>query len=136
MPRSPRADFPGAWHHVMNRTAGGGDVFTTTRDTEFFLDGLGEASRRYATEVHAYCLMSNHFHLLVRSQDGRLSDFMRLVVGRFTRLWNIDRKTDGAVFRGRFASKLVDGDSHLMECLRYIHLNPVNAGLTSDADVW
>lgn len=136
MPRLPRTDFPGAWHHVMNRVAVGRELFATASDCELFLEGLGEASARYAIEVHAYCLMTNHFHLLLMSKSGRLSDFMRFVVGRFTRLHNLRRAADGALFRSRFTSKLIDTDAHLMECLRYIHLNPLKAGLTSDADGW
>lgn len=136
MPRSPRADFPGAWHHVMNRAATGRELFSTASDCELFFAGLTAATERYEIEVHAYCLMTNHFHLLLMSKSGRLSDFMRFVVGRFTRLHNLRHMTDGPVFRDRFTSKLIDSDAHLIECLRYIHLNPVRAGLTSDADVW
>jgi REP-associated tyrosine transposase len=120
----------------MNRGAGGSEIFTAARDAELFLQSLDEATSRYATEVHAYCLMGNHFHLLVQSRKGRLSDFMRFVAGRFTRLWNLDRKTDGPIFRGRFTSKLIATDAHLMECLRYIHLNPVQAGFACDPDGW
>jgi len=120
----------------MNRAIVGNDVFSTAPECELFLAGVGEASDRYATEVHAYCLISNHFHLLLRSREGRVSDFMRFVGGRFTRKHNLQRASDGAVFRGRFTSKLIDTDAHLMECLRYIHLNPIKAGLTPDADAW
>jgi REP element-mobilizing transposase RayT len=94
------------------------------------------ASSRYAVEIHSYCVMSNHFHLLVRSNNGKLSDFMRFVVGRFTRMHNLRRGGDGPLFRGRFTSKHIDSDPHLVECLRYIHLNPVRAGLVETAEQW
>lgn len=136
MPRAPRTDFPGAWHHVMNRAAVGRELFSTNADCELFLDSMREAAARYAIEVHAYCLMTNHFHLLLLSKDGRMSDFMRFAAGRFTRLHNLRRDADGAVFRSRFTSKLIGSEAHLIECLRYIHLNPVTAGLAGDAADW
>ena len=120
----------------MNRAAAGADIFSTSADCNLFLDGLGEASSRYAVEIHSYCVMSNHFHLLVRSNEGKLSDFMRFVVGRFTRMHNLRRGGDGPLFRGRFTSKHIDCDAHLIECLRYIHLNPVRASLVGTAEEW
>ena len=80
--------------------------------------------------------MGNHFHLLVRSIEGKLSDFMRFAVGRFTRMHNLRHGSDGPLFRGRFTSKQIDSDPHLVECLRYIHLNPVRAGLVRTAEQW
>ena len=69
----------------MDRAAAGADIFSTSADCNLFLDGLGEASSRYAVEIHSYCVMSNHFHLLVRSNEGK-PYFMRFVRGRFTRM--------------------------------------------------
>ena len=120
----------------MNRVATGLDIFASDADCELFLAGIAEASGRYATEVHAYCLMSNHFHLLLRSREGRVSEFMRFVVGRFTRMHNLRLRTDGAVFRCRFVSKLIDSEAHLLECVRYIHLNPIEAGLAKTPEAW
>jgi putative transposase len=120
----------------MNRAASGADIFSTSADCDLLLEALSEASSRYAVEVHAYCLMSNHFHLLARSKAGKLSDFMRFAVGRFSRMHNLRRGSDGPLFRGRFTSKEIDSDSHLVECLRYIHLNPVRAGLVTTAEQW
>lgn len=136
MPRLPRTDFPGAWHHVMNRGAGRNRVFSNSVDAENLLDCLGEATSRYAVEIHAYCLMGNHFHLLVHSRAGRLSEFVRFALGRFSRKKNKRDGTDGPLFRGRFTSKLIEGESQLLECSRYIHLNPVRAGLVSKPEDW
>jgi REP element-mobilizing transposase RayT len=136
MPRLPRTDYEGAWHHVMNRGAGRVMIFRGEDDCSLFLGALAESSRRYAVEIHAYCLLTNHFHLLVRSLDGRLSDFMRFVSGRFTRMKNLRDGTEGPLFRGRFTSRLIEQETHLLECIRYIHLNPVRAGLVANADDW
>lgn len=121
-----RVDFEGAWHHVMNRGSSRRDVFRTSGDGIEFLDLVGEWSERKRVEIHAYCLMSNHFHLLVRSTEGTLGDFMQQLQARFTQ--SINRRTghDGAIFRGRFHSTLVDDDVYLAVAGRYIHRNPID----------
>jgi REP element-mobilizing transposase RayT len=136
MPRSLRTDFVGAWHHVMNRGAGRAEAFSDDVDAESFLDGVGEAAVRYDVGVHAYCLMPNHFHLLVHSRAGRLSEFVRFATGRFSRTKNKRAHRDGPQFRGRFNSKLVESEPHLLECNRYIHLNPVKGGLATSPEDW
>ena len=136
MPRRPRIDFENAWHHVINRGAARKRVFDDHWDYDCFLSSVAEASFRTNTEVHAYCLMSNHFHLLIRSREGRLSEFMKFLSGRFTRLRNIRRNEDGPIFKGRFWSSLIESDAYLMQASRYIHLNPVDAGLVRSAEAW
>ena len=131
MPRTPRVDFPGAWHHVMNRGADHRDVFQHDADCEVFLDALAIAVDRAGLEVHAYCLMTNHFHLLIRSQEGRLASGMQFLLGRFTRLVNLRVRRDGPLFRGRYASVPVGADHQILQVCRYIHFNPVTARLTS-----
>lgn len=136
MPRPPRRDFPGAWHHVMNRGADHRDIFEHDADRETFLDSLAEAVERAALEVHAYCLMSNHFHLLICSAEGRLPEGMQYLAGRFTRMINVRVTRDGPLFRGRYASVGIKSDAHLVQALRYIHLNPVAAGMTPTPEAW
>jgi REP element-mobilizing transposase RayT len=136
MPRSPRTDFAGAWHHVMNRGAHRHEVFSATSDAVLFLDSLAEASARYEIEIHAYCLMGNHFHLLVQSRSGQLSECIRFAVGRFSRTKNKKDGSDGPLFRGRFTSRFVESEPHLVETSRYIHLNPVRAGLALMPQDW
>ncbi len=136
MPRPLRRDFPGAWHHVMNRGADHRDIFEHDRDREVFLDSVAAAAERYALEVHAYCLMSNHFHLLLRSQDGHLAAGMQFLAGRFTRLINVRVGRDGPLFRGRYASVAIESDTQLVQACRYIHLNPVFAGMRPTAESW
>src|SRR5262249_55488919 len=129
MPRPRREDFPGAWHHVMNRGADHRDIFVDGADRRVFLDSAVEAAARSHLETHGYCLMTNHFHMLLPSQDGQLPAGMQFLSGRFTRLVNIRSGRDGPLFRGRYASVAVTSDTHLVEVCRYIHLNPVLAGL-------
>ena len=119
-----RIDYPGAWHHVMNRGARHGTVFHVAADGERFLDLVGQWSTETGVEVHAYCLMDNHYHLLVKSATGELSWFMQRVGAGYTKYLNHRLGHDGAVFRGRFRSKLVDTDAYMSVLTGYIHRNP------------
>ena len=136
MPRPHRIDHPDAWHHVMNRGAGRRAIFETDADRERFLGCCISAAEKYGLELHAYCLLGNHFHLMVRSLDGRLSDAMRWISSRYTQSINYDKGHDGPLFRGRFASVQILNDTHLIEASRYIHLNPVAAGLAAAPEKW
>ncbi len=133
MPRRRRIDFPGAWHHVMNRGARRADVFRCRAEYELFLEHIGEVSRATELEVHAYALMPNHFHLLVRTENGTLSHAMRRLTLAYVTCLRRDGGFDGPVFRGRFRSELVGDDRYLMELVAYLHLNPVRAGLVDRA---
>jgi REP element-mobilizing transposase RayT len=126
MGRRERLDVAGAWHHVMNRGAGGQAVFRTQHDGRLFESLLGEASGRSTVEVHAYCLMPNHFHVLLHCPDGGLSSFMQSLVGRFTRAINQRSGSDGAIFRGRFHSVTTDDLVSTHRMADYIHRNPLD----------
>lgn len=134
MPRPPRVDHPGAWHHAMNRGARHQDIFVDDEDRKTFLLLLADTANRYALEVHGYALMSNHFHLLVRSLRGRLSEAMRHLQQTWTQQVNRRHGWDGPLFRGRFRSQLVQDDTYLLTVLAYLHLNPVVAGLAPNAE--
>ena len=108
----------------MNRGAARQPIFFTAADGERFEDLLGRCVARYGVEVHAHCLMTNHFHLLVRCPEGGLSDFMHDVSAQYARYANDRKGTDGPLFRGRFRSLLVDTDAYLSAVGRYIHRNP------------
>lgn len=128
MGRSPRIDAPGAWHHVMNRGAGRRITFRDDRERALFVSLLSEIESRFDVEIHAYCLMGNHYHLLLRSKSGRLSESMAWLGSRYTRWVNVERDVDGPLFRGRFHSVLVDRDAHLDWLFRYINANPLDLG--------
>ncbi len=127
MPRTTRVDFPGAWHHVVNRGLAKRTVFENRADMRRFLAGLARAVRRGEIELHSYCLMTTHFHLLVSSPRGLLSTAMRRVEQSYVRRFNRQRRRDGSLFRGRFFSRPVHSDADRRIVVRYIDHNPVAA---------
>ncbi len=110
----------------MNRGAARQPVFLTARDGESFESLLGVCCQRFGVEVHAYCLMPNHYHLLLHCPEGGLSAFMQLLGARYTRSVNDRLGRDGPIFRGRFRSIVIDSDSYLAAAGRYIHRNPID----------
>lgn len=128
MPRPKRIDFPGAFHHVFNRGISKKTICFSEFHKSFFLDLIELTCEKYPIEVHAYCLMSNHYHLLMKSVEPCLSDAMRFFGSRFSVQINKDLNADGALFRSRFKSILVDTERYLLQLSRYIHMNPVEAG--------
>jgi len=134
MPRPLRIQFHDAWYHVMNRGAGRRLIFHSDEHRQLFLELLEEASQKFGLEIHAYCLMDNHYHLLLRTPLGNLSRVMRHINGIYTQRYNNLQKTDGPLFRGRYKAILVEEDSYLLMASRYIHLNPVDAGIVKKAE--
>ncbi len=130
MSRPLRIDYPGAWHHVMNRSRKDTDLYCDNDDYLMFHDLLQETSAMYHLNVAAYCMMPNHYHLLVQSSEGNLARCMRHLNGIYTQKFNIRHKCDGTHFRGRYKSVLVQDDSYLLELVRYIHRNPLKADLS------
>jgi REP element-mobilizing transposase RayT len=131
MARPLRIEYPGAFYHVTSRGNEQKDVFKSHKDREKFLDYLASATERYGAVLHAYCLMSNHYHLLLETPAGNLSQIMRHINGAYTTYFNIKRKRAGHLFQGRYKSILVEFDEYAMELTRYIHLNPVRAGMVA-----
>jgi len=125
MARPLRIEYPGAFYHVTSRGNEQKDIFKNRRDREKFLKYLASATQRYAATVHSYCLMSNHYHLLLETPEGNLSEIMRHINGAYTTYFNIKRKRSGHLFQGRYKSILIEADEYLVELSRYIHLNPV-----------
>ena len=112
----------------MNRGAGRRIVFRDDVERHIFVELLAELEKRFAVEIHAYCLMGNHYHAVVRSQEGRISDAMAWLGSRFTLEVNRIRGVDGAIFRGRFHSVIVEREAHLDWLYRYVNANPVELG--------
>ncbi len=125
MPRPPRIEYESAFHHVMNRGRGRQEIFHDKTYFNAFLETLQEASNRFDAVIHAYCLMNNHYHLLIETPKANLSRIMRHINGVYTQRYNRLRVTDGPLFRGRYKSILVDEDAYLLRLSRYIHRNPV-----------
>jgi len=125
MARPLRIEYENACYHVMNRGRGRQDVFHGEAYFNAFLKCLTEAHTRFGLELLAYCLMSNHYHLLLKTPRGNLSRIMRHVDGLYTQRHNRLKQTDGSLFRGRYKALLVDTSSYLLQVSRYIHRNPI-----------
>lgn len=129
MSRPLRIEYPDAWYHVMNRGRRSERIFLKRKDYDTFIELLKEASELWKVNVAAFCLMPNHYHLLISTPIGNLSRFMRHVNGVYTQRFNKNNRYEGQLFKGRFKSIIVDGDSYLLQLLRYIHRNPLRAKL-------
>lgn len=127
MARRIRSDPTGGWHHVMNRGIARRPVFENRTDVRYFLACLARAVRNGWIEVHAYCVMTTHFHLLVCSPEGHLSLAMQMITNRYVRWFNRTRRRDGPLFRGRFTSYAIEDDDYRRNVFLYIESNPITA---------
>ena len=134
MSRPLRIEYEDAWYHVMNRGRRREVIFPDHDDYQRFIELLQEGVIMWNVRLAAYCLMPNHYHLLIQTPDANLSRFMRHVDGVYTQRFNRVHRCDGSLFRGRYKSILVEADTYLLELLRYIHRNPLRAGLVSRLD--
>jgi len=131
MARPLRIEYPGCYYHVTSRGNEQKDIFKSRRDREQFLSYLQTAVERYGARIHAYCLMTNHYHLLLETPKGNLSQIMRHINGAYTTYFNVKRKRIGHLFQGRYKAIIVEADEYALELSRYIHLNPVRVGLVA-----
>jgi REP element-mobilizing transposase RayT len=129
MGRPLRIEYAGAHYHVTSRGNEGKNVFRSQEDREQFLAYLESAVFRYGAVMHVYCLMDNHYHLLLETPSGNLSQIMKHINGAYTNYFNTKRKRHGHLFQGRYKAILIDADEYAKELSRYIHLNPVRAGM-------
>ncbi len=129
MSRPLRIEYPDAWYHVMNRGRRGESIFRKKEDYLTFITLLQEAGDMWNLRVWAYSLMPNHYHLLIQTPNANLSRCMRHINGVYTQRFNRSHHLDGQLFRGRYKAIFVEGDSYLLELLRYIHRNPLETGL-------
>lgn len=132
MTRPLRIEYEDAIYHVMNRGLSRQDIFLEQEDYECFLETLNEANRIWKIKVYAYALMDNHYHLCIQTPGGNLSRVMRHIDGVYTQRFNREHRRDGPLFRGRYKAILIAEESYLGQVVRYIHLNPVKAGLAKD----
>ena len=129
MARPLRIEYEGAFYHVTSRGNERGKVFFEAKDYEKFKDYLKGACEKFGIVIHAYVLMTNHYHLLIETPEANLSRAMHYINGAYTSYLNMRKKRSGHLFQGRYKSIIVDSDSYLLELSRYLHLNPVSAGM-------
>lgn len=136
MARPLRIEFAGALYHVTARGNAQEDIYRDDEDRQQFLILLSNTVNRYNWYCHAYCLMGNHYHLLIETNMPTLSKGMKLLNGTYTQYFNRQHQRVGHVFQGRFKAILVQKDSYLQELARYIVLNPVRARIVRHAKDW
>ena len=136
MARPLRIEYPGALYHVTSRGNARAPIYKADADRETFLDVLERVTERFNWLCHAYCLMDNHYHLMIETPDGNLASGMRQLSGVYTQRFNRRHKRVGHVFQGRYKAILVDRDSYLLELCRYVVLNPVRAKMVRSARQW
>jgi putative transposase len=133
MPRLPRHNEPQCWYHVINRGINKQNIFFCDSHKLLFLMFLKKSLEKFTGEIHGYCLMDNHYHLLIYNTTCNLSNIMRYLNGSYTRRFNYITGRSGPLFTGRFKSYLITNDKYLLLTSRYIHLNPVKAYLVENA---
>ena len=136
MARPLRIEFAGALHHITSRGNSRDPIFLRDSDRELFMVVLKESCELFNWSVHAWCLMDNHYHLLVETPDSNLSKGMRYLNGVYTQRFNRNNGHVGHLFQGRFKGILVDKSRYLLELSRYIVLNPVRARMVDNAEDW
>ncbi len=136
MARPPRIEHAGGVFHLVARGNERALVFRDDRDRERFLEILGETALRYRWRVLAYCLMGNHFHLLVMTLEPTLARGMRQLNGVYAQWFNRRHRRVGHLFQGRYKAVSVQTDTHLRRTVRYVIRNPIRAGLTSRPEQW
>jgi len=136
MARPLRIEFAGALYHVTSRGDGREDIYLDDEDRKIYLEVLRDVCERFNWVVHAYCLMTNHYHLLIETPDSNLSMGMRHLNGVYTQRFNRKNNRVGHVFQGRYKAIIVQKESYLLELARYIVLNPVRAQMVRSARDW
>jgi len=131
MARPLRVEYPGAYYHVINRGNAGENIFIDERDREKFLEYLAKGTERFITKIHTYCLMSNHYHLLIETPQANLSVATQWLNVSYSVYFNKRHRRKGHLFQGRFKAILLDANEYLILLSRYIHLNPVRAKIVT-----
>lgn len=136
MARPLRLEYSGAVYHVTSRGNARQDIMVDDQDRTTFLTLLAHVVDRYGWRCHAYCLMDNHYHLLIETPRPTLSEGMRHLNGRYTQVYNRRHRRVGHLLQGRFTAILVEKEAHLLELCRYVVLNPVRAQLVTHPRLW
>jgi len=137
MPRHPRIQAPDLLYHVGSRAVDKQPIFGVVRfDREVFISHLASVVGTYAWRCHAYCVMGNHFHLVVDTPGANLAAGMRDLKGKYAQWFNTYRPREGALFERRYWSRIAWSESYAFELARYVALNPVRAGLIRSPEEW
>lgn len=129
-------EFPGAIYHITSRGNAKQTVFLDNRDRDNWIEILSTVVERFHYFCHAYCLMDNHYHLIIETPEGNLSKGMRQLNGVYTQAFNRRHERIGHVFQGRYKAVIVEKESHLLSLCRYVVLNPVRAGIVNKPERW
>ncbi len=136
MARPLRLEYPGAIYHLTSRGDRRELIFEDDTDRLQWIEILSRACERYNWQVYAYCLMDNHYHILLETVDGKLCKGMRHLNGVYTQYYNRQHNRVGHVFQGRYKSIIVEKDAYLLELSRYVVLNPIRAGMVKKIEKW
>ncbi len=136
MARPLRLEFSGALYHVTARGDHGEVIYRDDKDRYVWLETVELICKRFNVLVHAYCQMTNHYHMLLETNEGNLSQAMRQLNGIYTQRFNRRHELAGHLFQGRYKAILVQKESHLLELIRYVVLNPIRAGIASELAYW
>ncbi|MFA5524102.1 MAG: transposase [Tissierellales bacterium] len=129
MARKPRIEYQGCLYHVMTRGNNGEFVFANTEEKQMYLDLIRKYKEKYSFKLYAYCILDNHVHILIEQEDTSLSKIMQGIQQSYTQRYNIKYKRTGHVFQQRYKAEICDKDQYLFQLIKYIHNNPVKAGL-------
>ncbi len=130
--RTRRLTYNGAYHHVMNHGIGELDIFSNNGLKNEFIGLLKEKLKIYKVEIYAYCIMSNHYHIVMKNSNMMMSDYMRTVESTFALLYNKINKRNGYVFQDRFKSPIIENDYYLKNAVLYVLFNPERSGIVED----
>ena len=136
MARPLRIEYDGALYHITSRGNERKPIYKSDEDRYSFLDGLKQVNKRFNWICHAYCLMNNHYHLVIETPDGNLSKGMRQLNGVYTQGFNRRHRRVGHIFQGRYKAIVIEKESYLLEVSRYVVLNPVRAKAVKKPGEW
>lgn len=136
MPRAERIWYPEAIYHIIQRGNNQQDIFLEDGDYRWFLNTLGEVKKEVDFLIYGYVLMGNHYHLIMRTPNEHISTIMHMINSRYAIRFNTKYQRKGHLFQGRYKGILVDKDEYLLELSRYVHLNPVKAGLVTRSEAY
>ena len=132
MARKQRLWYPGEIMHVMNRGVNHQNIFLDKEDFQYFIMLIKNTQKKYPFLIHAYCLMTNHYHLLMETKDKEIWFIMKRIDQFYASYFNTKYRRDGGVFRGRYKASEVKEDEYFLQTSRYIHMNPVKANIVSE----